>query len=275
MERKNGYIILNNYKIIQEKSDWNLGSIYEWLFLNDSEYMFKMEKEKDALRELFWSYILEILKVNHVSYDLANYDGINGVISKTYNPDNKIITMSEIINAYIKHFNLPTNNLFNIQKLNCIFKWYFKNRNRKNLKNGTTLQFIMQVLCGNPDLHSRNFIIKNGKPPTIRPFFDYGDYGKIDWNNQSNTFQLKANPILTRDPRLILANFLCSATPDDILQFHYYFSQMQKINPYQVLEQMEEKIKRTLTNENKNDLARSLTKNLEQVEICLERKTIE
>lgn len=267
MKRKNGYIILKDYQVISEKSEWSLGSIYEWIRMDGKEYMYKAEKEEDALRELFWSFVLERIKVDHISYDLAIYDGTTGVISKNYNENNNIILLYEIIEEYQKQSSYHS---FNIQQLKQIFTWYFQHQNRTNLIAGSTLQFIIQILCGNTDLHSRNFTIKNETIPAVGPLFDYGDYGKIDWNGKNNTFILKANPIATNNPTLIFKNFLCSAKPNEMKLFYHYLQQMKKINANHLLEQIEESIKRILEEDIKKTLTRSLTKNLEQVEKCLD-----
>ncbi len=100
MLRKNGYLVLDDEKEIKKNQD-DFAKVH-WFFVDGQELMFKSGvSEYVCFAELFGEQVALSLKIPTVSYDLAMYRGVRGVLSPNYNPLHvKEIPLEVILQKY-------------------------------------------------------------------------------------------------------------------------------------------------------------------------------
>jgi len=101
MERKDGYINLDLY--IENATEGDYPHQY-WLTINGEKYFFK--STGSAYTELLAHEVASELGINSVSYDLAIFNNLKGVISRSYRKDNcRYISGKMILESYARSFN--------------------------------------------------------------------------------------------------------------------------------------------------------------------------
>lgn len=276
MKRENGFLQINKFKVLKDQEFWKAGSFYEWLLIERKEYFYKITMKSDIYHDIIWSDILKYLKIPHVEYDLAIYDGTHGLISQNYNTNNDAIPLSKIIWNYVEqkkkeNIILNAERLYNLQNLNQIYHWYFKNETKtvkSQVTNQTFLQFIIQVLVGNSDLHANNIEFLGKNHTTMSPFYDYDKYGNIDWNKtqRDRNFRLLAYPSENRNPTCTVQNFLQLATLEQYQLFKKYLEELKRMSMNQIITQSEERIESSIPIHSQNTLKRKLENHIEHVD---------
>lgn len=161
--------------------------------INDKKYYFKrflpIDEESSVYDELIADELAKCYGINHVHYDIAVCNNIDGVISEDFIKDNNYITMKEILtNVYGE--SEEKNTLEDIW--NALEQYKINNRNLtsaevKYLMDKIVDIFMFDILIGNTDRNTENygFLIKDNNID-IAPIFDNefildtcytGDYG--------------------------------------------------------------------------------------------------
>lgn len=94
MERKDGYLVIDNYKKILADKDKE----QYWIYIDGEEYYFKpASSEEYAYNELIAYHAAQILGIECCYYDLASLCGKKGVISKSLRKEDIKLVPGEII----------------------------------------------------------------------------------------------------------------------------------------------------------------------------------
>lgn len=105
MERKNGYVIIENWKKINRNF---IGHNAKGWFMNGTdEYLFKSYlNELERYRELYYTLIIKKLGLKSPEIDLAKFKDQLGTIAKNYNPQHReSYTIVEVL-SYASKYNL-------------------------------------------------------------------------------------------------------------------------------------------------------------------------
>ncbi len=186
LKRINGYLDLDSYlKIGFDKINMRRDAKYNVieLLIDGQSYIYKSTSSTfDAYNELIVQRIAQHYNIPVAKYDLASFDNTRGVITYNFKKNDKLyIPMEEIFNVYEnanKIDKVLSNNLVNIW--NCLdYVLYFsKNKERKlqNLMDEITTMFCLDILIGNFDRHTQNFMLEfdfNEDEVHLAPLYDH------------------------------------------------------------------------------------------------------
>jgi hypothetical protein len=274
MERENGFLKLQKYKMIRQCLDNAEGHYCDgWIEIENTEYIFKKYQEiKTCYKEVVWSYILKELGIPNVGYDLANLNGQYGVITPILYKDNSKKNLLELVVSFRQNANLEYRyssfqKLYNVKDLEKVLTFAYQDKlsaTELNLLNfGLLEQFIIQLISGNCDLHARNIMIL--EEPTIRffPFYDFGGYNLTDFkitNKRSFCLSYHEVPYLV-PPKKTLQTFLDFANQQELEILKKYLESIHQLNLKQIYEKMENHISYQIPRNLKKDLSRKITQN--------------
>ena len=269
MERRNGFLLLKNYKLLDKEVNQGCSYFYntsflQWMEIENEEYLFKSGITPYVnFSELLGEQIALSVDIPTVHYDLAKYKGKFGVISNNYNPDHK----KEVLLSYIleKYFSqvicsgqidydgiIFSNQLHNLENIWAALEYYYNdNKNKQHIVSSLMFQiidsFILQILQGNADLHSGNIVILDGELPCLAANFDYGQIGLIDLTSSLDVNNYKMDVTTFSfykqySPQKTIKNFLEISDP----LFQYYF--FRKVEMLPDIEYLIEKIEIQIQN---------------------------
>lgn len=165
-----GFINISNQKLIPVSQPTTFMT-----YINGIKYYFKIiYSVKDIYNELISEEIAKDFNIPCVHYDLADYNGMIGVICENFMKNNDTyIPMSRILDDTFSNLNNTSyhNNLTDIWT--AIDKRYKNQKITEKIVNQVVNVFIYDILIANIDRHSDNFgIIENGENVSLTPLFD-------------------------------------------------------------------------------------------------------
>lgn len=273
MERKNGYIVIDDWKKIKRKINGEFAK--GWFTDGINEYIYKMGlTELERYKELFYALIIRELGLKSPENDLAKRKNSLGIISKNYNPKHNESYMLEEI--------LPNNQKYNLRDLPneiakfCIQKdWKYS---LENIKENLLTQFIIQIILGNWDLESRNMEIeydKEKKETLFSPFYDFTFYGYIDFYNKEECYAFcdqNYNNIKERKAKNSFENFLNHASSSEIELLKMYFEKFKRISLTKNIRTIGEKTEKEVPIEIKYELIKNTEKCFGEVEEYIRKR---
>ena len=178
MERKDGYIVLDNYKNVEHIVNESTGRNIYFFNIDNNSYVFKPTKYR--YNELFAYVCSKELGLESIEYDLAIYKGFKGVISKNYKKEGaKYIKGREILHAFYydnpeflkllgieNTLNSDFCDAINLQKINSLetiwiaLEYYYDNIDVSNIMDKLVDLFIFSLLVNDFDKHSSNWEIE-------------------------------------------------------------------------------------------------------------------
>lgn len=240
--RKNGYKMLPENSYLKEK-DGGGANYGFWIYYNHNEYYFKVGTKFELYAELFYSEIAKLLCIPTLSYDLAEFKGLSGVISKNFNVNNeKTINMFELLDEYTNFMRQNIDlfeespwitNIYNLENVWWALSYHYKNHPKKNmiikrLMSQLTKHFLFQILSFNSDLNYGNLLLLDGKNPQFAPCFDYGRCGLVGFSSLDSTYSFFPNHhFLEKREKLnvqIITEFLNMSCSHYILEFERYLN---------------------------------------------------
>lgn len=270
--RKNGYIIIpeSSYLKAKEGSGINYGS---WIYYNHNEYYFKTGTKFELYAELFYSEIARTLGIPTVIYDLAEFQGLKGVISKNFNPSaEKTINMFDLLDEYLVFMSQDSElfkdkpwiiNIYNLENIWWALSYYYRNNSKKNaivkrLMNQLTKQFIFQILSFNSDLNYGNLLLIDGENPKFAPCYDYGRCGLVGFSSTDSTYTFSVNHINSEKREKInsqvITEFLNMSCSYYILEFERYLNILIQKDFNNIIKKIEIKTKSLMEKEIKEYL---------------------
>lgn len=188
-ERQKGYLLidLDDKDVVVEKSKYKKNQY--WVYIDGEPYYFKNEGRN--ISEVVAYHLATNLGLPAVKYDLAKLGSINGVISKSYEEEDKnYVGMLEILQTYF--INDPETiqqmgllNLgpgcYNHDMTNLTAFWqalelYYKDDKRfdsKKIMDGLLDKFFFNILIHNFDDAAINYVIEESKDDiNFVPLFD-------------------------------------------------------------------------------------------------------
>ena len=279
MERKNGFLIIDDYKKLPSDDCISRG-VYASCWLEDKDiYLFKHYGTLlSCYRELIYSFFATKIGILNVGYDLASYRGKKGVITKKCTKETPLslklfllehlkeqyTTLDEEI-MYRKLFRVDTilSLLQNKYKENCAFIF-------KEVHKDLLIKFISSVLFANPDLNAKNLDF-NESFCQFLPLYDFGSCGRgIDYNDfkgGENYFSLKwiGTEDIEEHPAVTLKNFLKCAEVWEVELFKEYLEYACTSSMKELQEEIENAIGIFLP-EGAQSLKRDITKHLQATE---------
>jgi len=245
MERKNGYLILDNEKIVRKIPRNTTGFVFEFL-IHGEEHYFKPCEEAHALLEVFCSYVANRIEIPSVFYDIAIYQNQLGVLSKTYNPNHekeisiRDLLVSYYINVIVEDEDLlkdvsDFDNLYNLDDIWNALDFHYKNREDKNIVVARLMReimdsFLLQIILGNRDMHFTQLIILDGEYPHLTLNHDYGEACLVNIQNNFYPYALQVTMKDTSSkvqPKFTIFELLTSS--DEI--FIEYFKEKLNLLP--------------------------------------------
>lgn len=308
MIRVNGFLDLDNYynKLMSENNweYWDL--IYEgyiidslycqgqfWLSVEGQEYYFK--KTEDIYEELIASECAKFLGVDAVEYDLAIFQGKEGVLSKSYRKSNaEYISGSEILCDYLldeDNYKVLEEMGCNLHKLELIHTemelsdsintleiiWHaieyrygkkLSNFNMHTIMINLAKMFCFNILIGQNDAMPVNWEIEECKKGIVlNPFYDGSDtmlpinkYPKPSMSLSVN-FNDKDN-----NNYIKLENFLKLSSEEFVSMFIELFDKLDVYNFMDIIVNVEKKIGKKIPAFSKRRIMQSFTANRTQIE---------
>lgn len=289
MVRNNGFLEITDFERIRFCDRENDGvTAYDWIRLeNDIEILFKSGAMEQCYAELFWSHVLNALKIKNVQYDLAMHDGKYGVVTRNYNPEKQpTYSFFEILREYAKKNNLEISKykellihrLYNVQTLNNAYEALFQKEYGQTcvekLKKETLIRFVLQILLGDNDTHGKNNEIWINPNPEMAPWYDFGEYGKLRLNRMLEDYALRYLPIeknkwINMSPAF--SSFIKNAPASEIEIFKQYMAKIREINTFRLFEEIEDKIESNIPILTQLNLKRKLIRNTEKAEKFFEK----
>lgn len=233
MERKNGFLIVDDYKKLPNDACISRGVYANCWLENQDTYLFKSyAKSLDCYREVVYSRIATKIGIPNVGYDLASYKGNLGVITKKCT--NEVpISMEEIL-AFVEKvisnfFNHSPFSLLNIETIDYIMEQRYQKKENfllEEFHKDLLIKFISSILFANYDLNANNldFIESICK---LLPLYDFGNCGKIQFSGFKggyNFFCLKRffTDDISEHPNITLQTFLKRAPKWEVDLFYEY-----------------------------------------------------
>lgn len=222
MERKNGYLILDNQKMFY-KENQAVGCF--WYLIDGKQYMFKSCEPLFCYMELFYEQVARHIQISTVHYDLAKSGLMTGVLTESFNPNlMKEVYLKDILEKFYNEVvclntqDYPhvyfVENTYNLEDLWSALDYYYLDREDKasivsHLMNQIVDSFLLQICTENIDLHYMNLVVLDGESPTLAPNFDYGQCGFVF--HDAGTYHLQVSPLSfseTNNAQSIILEFL-------------------------------------------------------------------
>ncbi len=281
MERINGYKIIDDYKCIYF-SDRKISrnKIYK-LTDGNIEWFYKVVGTKIQYKELFYSTILKNKGLNTITYDLAQYKGKFGIISKNYNPKNlPNISLANVIKEYQKANSSRIYNVIMLPEIIETFCVEHKYKYNPQIKNELFFRFMIQIFLANSDLSEPNIELLIDEPIELTSYYDFESCGTINLNDDINsylmdTYMLEYNAEINSFPTSfkILTNFLKNGTSKELEIFKIWLEKMKETNTKMIIEEIEEKTSKRFPNELKLRLIKNYQKNLQNIDSIVSKKS--
>lgn len=173
--------------------------IYYFIY-QQKKYFFKKGDLDYCYKSLIGSEIAKCLGLPTLEFSFAAYNGDYGVVSPTYNPENKKeVNLSVILEKYYdevisKNKEGFSNEQFLESTLNLETTWWaieYYYKDKKNVKEITAhlMQqivdyYILQIIIGEIDLHSKNICILDSEEPTLAKYYDYDASFEISFSSR-------------------------------------------------------------------------------------------
>lgn len=242
MQRINGYLNMGELKKLNKEI---APSLYakSWYTDGENEYLFKLENNYIAYKELFYSHFMKRVGFPCVEVDLAVIGNKFGIMTKNYNLNHlQVYSVQKILDKYWdeiirqineehKHFLIPT--VYNAYEFNL-----------KRLPNIIDVFLIENENVKNPNME----IIIEEEKTRFSPLFDFGGYGEISFYRKKIVPYRFQNQIIKEgeivSPKETLKRFLKTANKQEIEIFREYLEKAReettKIN--EIEQEIEEKI---------------------------------
>lgn len=250
-KRKNGFLQIDNYEVIRDCSMEEGQNAFDWFKWNQTEYLFKIGSPEDCFYEYFWNQILKEINVDTVDYEMAEHRGFFGLISPNYNSNNlpkkSIAELLYLYKSFLqkeKEIKKSVDELYNLKDIKQMIDWYFqkeKNEIKESLKDCTIFRFIIQIICGDKDLHARNIEIYSKDQPVLSPIFDLREYGKM--HTQQQEYRLKLN--YTKEfesPTKTICKFIKTASQKEKELLQEHLEKLQQIKVKKMMAHIAEKL---------------------------------
>ena len=220
MKRSNGFLLLDDEKMISFR---DFSNSY-WFILNNVKYFFKKcDTLNTCYSELFFSELAKCLLIPTVSYDLAIYSGMYGVISKNFNTNcAKEVYLEEILKKFYNEVivnnqddfinEMFLENTHNLDDIWLALDYYYADKDVvKNLMEQIVDSFILQICTGNRDMHYKNLVILEDEEIHLAPNFDYGLCGHVVFEEGvRENYNLQVSPLvfsLKNTPKVTILDF--------------------------------------------------------------------
>ncbi len=190
-----------------------------YFMYQQKKYYFKEGELEYCYRSLIGSEIAKYLGIPTLEFSLATYKGKYGVVSPTYNPENKKeVNLSVILKKYYSEVISKNKEEFseekifelenNLETIWWAIEYYYKDRKNgkeitANLMKQVIDYYILQIIIGEIDLHSNNICILDSEEPTLAKYFDYDLCFEIIFR-KNNYFNYTINPYADPDQKKIL-----------------------------------------------------------------------
>lgn len=252
MERKNGYLILDDEKVVRTIPRNQGGNIFTFS-LEGEEYFFKECPLSNALLEIFCSCVAAHLQIPTVSNDLAILNGFVGVLSNSYNPNAleeislQTILMKYYIDVLVDNEQecsqiLDFNDLYNLEDIQKSLFHFFPSDVATCLFSEVIDSFLLQCFLGNPDVHSTQLTILLGDEPHLSMNHDYERACTVNFNQSVFSFDLKVKRNSSKKclPRDIIQDFF---SYEHSLYFEYFCEKVNLLPSKEVvLQQMQSQL---------------------------------
>jgi len=304
MERVNGFLDLDSYfEKIKKKNNWQdedlffedyiMPSTYDvdqyWLKINGEKYYFK--KTRNIYEELIVYECAKFLDISAVEYDLAIFDGIEGVVSKSYRKESaKYNSGSKILYEYYKncdremlydmgidpkemeHCHNRIDISESIQTLEIVWQaleYRYKTPSVvEKLMFGIIDHFILDILIAQNDSDPLNWEVEENQGEIeLAPYFDGGEclndpeiYGE-PLTRLAVSFQDKGT-----NNYKILDRFLKISSSEFIDKFLEKFDKLDVYNFMTILKKIENKIGRPIPSYVRRRIIESFSENRECIE---------
>ncbi len=267
MERKNGFLIVDDYKELPDDECIIRGRYADCWLENKEIYLFK--KYLNVLtcyREVIFSRFATKIGIPNVGYDLASRYGKLGVITKKCTEEIPT-SMKQLLFEYIKEnfankkqemFSNFYPILFNVETIENILKERYKDKKNfifQEVHEDLMTKFISQFLLANCDLNTKNLDFEESKGKFL-PLYDFGSCGIVhlkQWKGEENVFSLKW--IYTEDtqehPKKTLQTFLNTADSSEVDLFKMYLEKACAVSLDDLFEELESEMHAFFPNEAK------------------------
>ncbi len=292
MERKKGYLIIDDLQKLEINVEDIGGSCEGWYTDGEKKYLFKLEENIMAYNELFYSILLRKIGLKTVEYDLAMKGKQKGVITTNYktNPCPSF-TVEDIFKECIP-FQDERRYSYYLEKIVETIRVFCKQRHFKYgggvLEKDILTQYAIQILLGNRDLRATNMEFYFENKLKMAPFYDFGYYGYINpvletnQNNNENrdceekpkqTYRLSYNRVTySLSAAQEFAYFLKKGKRKEIVLFKEYLERLKEVNLNGILKEIKEQTEHNIPKQTKEILLYQVTSNLEDIEsIILKR----
>ncbi len=255
--REFGYKIIPDNAYLRAKDGAGINYGF-WIQQKGKEYYFKTGTKFELYSELFFGELAKLLNMPSVSYDLAKYKDLKGVISKSFNPNKrKVLNAFDLLENYLTFMkeNIDIfsespwiSNIYNLENLWWAISYYYKNHPKKKeivkrLMNQLTKQFMLQLLTFNSDLNYGNVLLITGKSPYLAPSFDYGRCNLVEFTSVDHTYNLISNhSIIAKGPQRniqIIQEFFNMSDESHIREFAKYLNILIQIDFKEIIRKIE------------------------------------
>ena len=233
MERRNGFLIVDDYKKLPDDECVKRGRHVECWLENKEVYLFKSYPNVlSCYKEVVFSRFATKIGIPNVGYDLASRYGKFGVITKKCTEEIPI-SIKKLILEYIKIHNLDIRKnypkLLNIDSIEQILKEKYKEKKNFSIQNNhkdLIIKYISQFLLANCDINYKNLDFEEEKGKFLL-LYDFGSCGTIQMEQgkgRENFFSLKRFYTENKEenPKIALQTFLNNADRSEVYLFKMY-----------------------------------------------------
>lgn len=279
MIRRNGFLDIDTYfqELMKEKNlryddlyfdGYITPKIYNdnhfLLLVDGKEYYFK--PTRNIYEELIVSECAKQLDIDHVEYDLAIFNGIEGVISENYKKEhNDYIPGVKILYDYfrddankeiLQQMGLDFNQIENsynsvvvaeaIQNLEIIWQaleYRYKDdyQSVENIMHNLLEHFMLNMLIGQKDGHPLNWEIEESlEGNSLVPYYDGGE--SFDDYDEPHSFIAVSYKDKFKDNYIVLEEFFKVSSDDFIESFIDKFNRLNSTVFYEIIRKVESKI---------------------------------
>lgn len=233
MERRNGFLIVDDYKKLPDDECVKRGRHVECWLENKEVYLFKSYPDVlSCYKEVVFSRFATKIGIPNVGYDLASRYGKLGVITKKCTEEVPT-SIKKLILEYIKIHNLDIRKnypkLLNITSIEKILKEKYKEKKNFSIQDNhkdLIIKYISQFLLANGDITDKNLDFEEKKGKFIQ-LYDFGSCGTIQMEQgkgRENFFSLKRFYTENKEenPKIALQTFLNNADRSEVYLFKMY-----------------------------------------------------
>lgn len=283
MERENGFLVMDDYKRLLDRS--NGRNFYGWFETDEGIFLFKTGRILSCYKEIIYSKLALQVGVPTVGYDLAIHKGSKGVITKKCTK-NKPITLKQILSNFLEEDltyyqklvwdkQLGTYDdcyaLFDVESISRVLNHVYKdhpNYIEEQIEQNLFIRFIFQILFANNDLGAENLELEEDNLQFL-PLYDFENCDCVHYESfkggynffllkRFNTYDIKEHPNIT------LKTFLERADRKEVETFKMYLEKLQAVSLNRLFKSIEEETGAKMPEECQQ-LKRKITQNFLEI----------